>query len=840
MKTLKKTFAVLLVLVTMLSLVPFVSASNFDDDDKINYGEAVDVLEGIGVVDGFPDGTFDPQAGVTRAQAAAIITRLMLSRSRADALPDAPTGFKDCDGVSGVGFAIKYIRYCASQGIIVGYPNGNFGPNDPVTASQFAVMIMRALGIGETDRYVGNDWQMYAILDGMDSGILDNVKDEVDYTKAANREETCQYAFNGLLYSPEGDEDQIYGISKWGDDNKPVYGWINVPSKSKDSVWGKVYKKLYRYNDYETADGKDDYGRPALTWKYGDDKDTIHSAALTPIKTYNTFVSQDDLYKLIGNKEKLDISSTVNQAGSQEAATLTSLKGKDDAISTYVFTIDEPNKGRGIITEIYEYKDDNYMAVVIKPEFGKVAIKDTKATSSKGAFSTYSIVNGPTIDGKPVNGGVLFTSHVDEDEEEDTLVFHGEVKKDDMVLYYHTKSDFHMEAVGVLTGKVTNATSSGEYTIDSNKYKLAYASGMDAEDEDITPNKDDDKSFYIDKFNNILGIKEGAADPVQLALVVSFNSYSELDGNKVVTKHTADIVGLDGKIATVATKEAETKKTGRVGKVCSYEINSGSYEFTPTVGEAKYDHYKIREKVDDIENGTKTLLPATFTSLVTLVSDTTKFVVVNYNDDDEPDGTVTLYTGFSRVPEFAGLKETTAVSYDEDKEADSIAEIVYIYDRDASAKTEELIYVLGTYNRDANGYAVDIIKEGEITTVTVNSGSRSTLTNKAGSLLEKLRVVSGNIPADNQPVAVVTKELKSIQNNGRLLMINGSYTGYEINNDVPVYVIEVPGVKYADATGEALTAADFTDATDYTNAQYHLVLDSGKTKVTAVYIISTT
>ena len=35
------------------------------------------------------------------------------------------------------------VRWAASEGVITGYDNGNFGPNDPITREQLAVMLYR-------------------------------------------------------------------------------------------------------------------------------------------------------------------------------------------------------------------------------------------------------------------------------------------------------------------------------------------------------------------------------------------------------------------------------------------------------------------------------------------------------------------------------------------------------------------------------------------------------------------------------------------------------------------------------------------------------------------------
>ena len=253
MNTAKKVLCVMIVLIITLGMYPIASASNFTDSNKINYKEAVDVLAGIAVIEGFPDNSFAPQSNVTRAQATAILTRLLLGRSAADALPDAPTGFPDVDGISGNAFALKYISYCVSHDIVVGHSDGTFRPSDPVTASQFVVMLMRALNIGDPDLYIGSGWEDYAILYGTDNHILDT---GVNYKLPANREQTAKYAFNGLLYSPGGETVIV----------------------AKDSLASKVYPTLKRNNE-----GVDALGKQGIVWTYGTPAKVIHSNVVTAV-----------------------------------------------------------------------------------------------------------------------------------------------------------------------------------------------------------------------------------------------------------------------------------------------------------------------------------------------------------------------------------------------------------------------------------------------------------------------------------------------------------------------------------------------------------------------------
>ena len=76
MRNLKKILALVLAMVMTFSVMA--TANAFTDDAEINptYAEAIDVLAGMGVFKGNPDGSFAPTANITRAEVAAIIYRI--------------------------------------------------------------------------------------------------------------------------------------------------------------------------------------------------------------------------------------------------------------------------------------------------------------------------------------------------------------------------------------------------------------------------------------------------------------------------------------------------------------------------------------------------------------------------------------------------------------------------------------------------------------------------------------------------------------------------------------------------------------------------------------------
>ena len=86
----KKLLALVLALVMSMSLVTISNAA-FKDADKIDYKEAVDVMNAVGVFVGDEKGNFNAKENLTREQAAKIIAYLELGSKAADALRSAAT-----------------------------------------------------------------------------------------------------------------------------------------------------------------------------------------------------------------------------------------------------------------------------------------------------------------------------------------------------------------------------------------------------------------------------------------------------------------------------------------------------------------------------------------------------------------------------------------------------------------------------------------------------------------------------------------------------------------------------------------------------------------------------
>ncbi|PID01612.1 Parasporal protein [Sporosarcina sp. P2] len=112
--------------------------SGFPDvPDSKHFAEAVNDLASRNIIGGYPDGTFRPNDSITRGQAAAIIVKM--TKLSTTNIKDPK--FKDVSTANGY---YKAIAVLAEKGVINGYGDGRFGPNDSITRAQMASIIIKA------------------------------------------------------------------------------------------------------------------------------------------------------------------------------------------------------------------------------------------------------------------------------------------------------------------------------------------------------------------------------------------------------------------------------------------------------------------------------------------------------------------------------------------------------------------------------------------------------------------------------------------------------------------------------------------------------------------------
>lgn len=166
--------------ITMAAVVPPVFAQARFSDVESSYwaNQYVQSLTQKNVISGFPDGTFRPEAEMTRAQFASVLAGAFLRNDVRD-----PITFKD---VPADHWAAEVISQAYSKGWLSGYPDGTFGLNQPITRLEVLVALTNGLGLA-------TDAQTAEVLAAFeDSGEIPSWAEDV-VAIAADRQLTVNY-----------------------------------------------------------------------------------------------------------------------------------------------------------------------------------------------------------------------------------------------------------------------------------------------------------------------------------------------------------------------------------------------------------------------------------------------------------------------------------------------------------------------------------------------------------------------------------------------------------------------------------------------------------------------
>lgn len=172
MKLSKRFLATVLAVVfvlTSFATVPAFAATFTDVTEEHNSYDAVNVLNKLGVINGYDDGTFKPDNNVTRAEFTAMLLRTRGMGSVGSTSLENPP-FPDVT-TSDVSWAIANIRTAREMGIINGYDDGTFKPNNNVSYEEAVKMIVCALGYGEMGTE-GAFWYSRYLMTAQSLGFL--------------------------------------------------------------------------------------------------------------------------------------------------------------------------------------------------------------------------------------------------------------------------------------------------------------------------------------------------------------------------------------------------------------------------------------------------------------------------------------------------------------------------------------------------------------------------------------------------------------------------------------------------------------------------------------------
>jgi len=152
--------------------------------------KAVRILNGVGILNGYPDNTYKPENLVTRAEFSTIVTKLKELNITEDNL----SKFSDISGH----WAESYISELNKEGFVSGYPNGTFGPQNNVTYSEAITILLNSLGYKNEVNSSSVAWPDNYIRKALELKISKGINIE-NYSWSANRGDIAQLTLNAYL-----------------------------------------------------------------------------------------------------------------------------------------------------------------------------------------------------------------------------------------------------------------------------------------------------------------------------------------------------------------------------------------------------------------------------------------------------------------------------------------------------------------------------------------------------------------------------------------------------------------------------------------------------------------
>ena len=599
----------------------FAGAAFTDQADIKVDADVVDTLVSLGIIEGFEDGSFQPNATVTRAQMAKMIYVLRTGKSDASAYNDDKTSFTDI----GSHWARGYIKYCQSLGIIAGKSNTIFAPNATVTAQEAAKMLLVTLGYDANKAgLVGAGWAAKTNALADENGLLEDVN--TSFTGPCPRQYAAQLIYNAIDTPTVVWRDDAYTNTNYSDgDNKTI---------------GEKYMGLHSVEGILTSfakeDGKDTYGATVTSITKQDGSKNVK---LNPAEESFTKISKDYvalknnkvkvLYKdtdevygvfaltdsnkvingLLGDfgtsSDKLKLNGTKYTVGT--ATTAANIGNSADKQATADKTNLVKVDGSAVATnrnDLVKYVKSNVSGLAKAFDASAISNSDNNKINLLD-IKTFAIAQVTYVGKDYINVSYKNSSNTqsfDSKLKDDDAVWYNGIAKDDYVAVtkaVNTSADkIGVTKLDVVSGKITgtkNAITASDYkvTVNGTTYEMAGVTNSDAAD--LTLNA---TVSIVVKGGYCLFVDDADAGSKDLALMTEL--YQE--GNK----WKATLLKADGSEETVTLKKSEAINGNDVATA-----GYGKFDGSTTADAAKIkivtytksgDEYKLKV-VGDTING---------------------------------------------------------------------------------------------------------------------------------------------------------------------------------------------------------------------------------------------
>jgi len=163
-----------------------------------------------GIISGFPDGSFHPSEGLTRAQAAVLVSKVSGQKAK-----PGNSSFSDIDSSH---WAATYINSAAAAKYITGFPDGSFHPDEILTRAQGISLLLRLseqslieAELPQLQDVDPNHWAAAAIATAIVAGIIDTENNSFKPEQAFNRGDLARSLSLLLTKAPDLNRQELIG-----------------------------------------------------------------------------------------------------------------------------------------------------------------------------------------------------------------------------------------------------------------------------------------------------------------------------------------------------------------------------------------------------------------------------------------------------------------------------------------------------------------------------------------------------------------------------------------------------------------------------------------------------
>ena len=750
MRNLKRVLGLALASVMVLSMmVVGAGAANYDDfsdKDEIVNTEAVQMLVELGVLQGKDTGAFDPTGIITRGEMAKIIC-VVLNKGQDPNLGAVNSNtYTDTVGH----WAAPYIEYCTTLGIVAGKGDGTFAPNDTVTGSEAAKMLLVALGYNaQYENMIGANWAVATNVLANKNGLYDGLSIMVD--EGLTRDNAAQMMYNALdaevvyydyAVIPDGDSVSAVATAKPYDDERTLL---------TDKFGVKKVEAIVVANEYATLsdDGENalDAGKTKIilaengngqgtpgTYDVSTPVDMLGKQVTMFIKYKNANSLSDKDAVVYGNpivSSKNNIVTATDGSYVENDGTTKGLLSKNDlsladdvvvlknyeelTVATDSTVNDTLNQEQGGALTLIDNDNDDEVEYVIYNEY------------TAGVVTNYSTSG---------DGSIKITGIDKYDDAADVVGF-DDVAKGDFVLAIEYGGKLYVEVPETVTGELESfSTSKATLKLDGATYDISgivpSVNGADKETFAIYDYLDEENilgttaTYYFDNNGYIVAVCDADETYGNYAVILAIEGKTEDSDDAIGKDPRVKVLTADGSIDTYDVYSINGKKP----------TDEGYAEVEEDIDQYDIYSYALTDG-GEIKLGTERGTVDTTTTMSYTKGSSTLAAGKNYAVTSSTvflyyDGTVTRFVG-KTSPDISYLSGAVSTTVAASANRPNEAAVVFINDGATAQYDGNYLYIYkDKVTKNSDGYEADVIlADGTITTVTIDGDAYDSFTDGA-------------------------------------------------------------------------------------------------------------